>query len=135
MTNAEAVKKEEKRAERFALAKQYGCSTETYDLVFDTLAYAIEKRKRGKKHVSCLDMINGLRDLAFEKFGYLAHDTLERLGFLTSEDLGTRIFQLIRAGLLDKTARDRLKDFVGVCVYDKATFQPLYDKMFADIQL
>ncbi len=67
------------------------------------------------RHVSARHLCLGLRDLALERWGFLAPTVLSRWGICSSGDVGRLVFDLIDAGQLHKQPGDRIEDFDHVC--------------------
>jgi uncharacterized repeat protein (TIGR04138 family) len=72
------------------------------------------------RHVSGRQLCMGLRDFAKREYGLLARSVLTRWRVQRSEDFGRIVFAMVDAGLMHKTADDRLEDFADVFSFDEA---------------
>ena len=73
------------------------------------------------------DLLGGFRDLALERYGALAREVLRVWGVTRTDDVGSIVFNMVEAGLLQKTASDAPADYHGI--YD---FESAFDRGFAD---
>lgn len=71
------------------------------------------------RHVSCTELLEGIREFALEQFGPMAATVLEEWGIRRCEDFGEIVFNLIEQRILSKTDRDSREAFSGG--YDFAT--------------
>lgn len=110
-----------------ALVRKHGrrFSAEAYAFVFEALDYTLRKRGGVRRHISGPEIMEGVRQLALETFGFLARDVLRRWGVRSTDDFGQVVFHLIGDDLLQKTADDRQEDFASL--YD---FQEAFDLSF-----
>jgi len=60
------------------------------------------------------ELLDGMCDLALERFGYMAPTVLEHWGLRATEDFGNIVFNLVETGLLGKSPQDSLEDFRDV---------------------
>lgn len=94
---------------------------EAYHFVFEALDYVIERqdrfcRRTGEsaapdRHVSVVQLLEGLREYALDEFGPLARLVLERWNIFRTEDFGEIVFSLVEHRLLNKQEADRKIDF------------------------
>jgi uncharacterized repeat protein (TIGR04138 family) len=108
-------------------------SLQAYEFIFE----AIEFAKRGKRakakpkggrpraagaarHVTPRELCLGCRDLALRQYGPLAFQVLSEWGVSSTSDLGNIVFNLIKAGDLEKTPSDSRADFNDVFDFDAA---------------
>ncbi len=102
-----------------------------YQFVFAALQYAQEKLGRDRSslqagHISGLELLDGIREMATRHFGLMAKTVLGSWGVTTTEDFGRIVFELIESGRMRKTEDDHLEDFVDV--YDFAeVFEDEYE--------
>jgi uncharacterized repeat protein (TIGR04138 family) len=117
----------EKDERIFALVRKHErrFTAEAYAFVFEALDFTLRRRGGVRRHISGPEIMEGVRQLALETFGFLARDVLRRWGVRSTEDFGEIVFHLIADDLLQKTADDRKEDFVGL--YD---FQEAFDVSF-----
>src|SRR5689334_20490235 len=85
---------------------------EAYHFVFEALDFVIDRqdrqiRRTGEtaapdRHVSVLQLLDGLREYALDQFGPLARLVLERWNVYRTEDFGEIVFSLVEHRLLNK---------------------------------
>ena len=98
---------------------------QAYEFVFNALTFAHEslglgsQRKGEERHVTGQELCEAIRVYAQEEFGYMAKCVLNNWGVRSTGDFGEIVFNLIRAGKMRKTARDRREDFDDVFNFDK----------------
>jgi uncharacterized repeat protein (TIGR04138 family) len=97
---------------------------EAYLFTMSSVEYTAARLGR-QGHVTGRELLEGIRDLAREKFGLTARMVLEHWGVKTTEDFGEIVFSLVEAGVLGKTDRDSREDFRDV--YD---FGDVFEKQF-----
>ena len=73
-----------------------------------------------ERHVSGQELVEGIRRLAEEEFGWLAPMVLRGWGLRGTEDFGEMVFNLVEAGGMLKTSRDTRADFAGGFDFDEA---------------
>jgi uncharacterized repeat protein (TIGR04138 family) len=98
---------------------------EAYPFVLEALDFTIQRRGKGRKHVSGPELLEGFRDHALQTFGFLARPVLLEWGIATTDDVGEIVFRLIEEDLLQKTADDRREDF-----HDLFDFAEAFDAGF-----
>ena len=84
---------------------------EGYAFLLEALDFTIQRRGKGRKHVSGAELLDGYRDFAVQQFGLLARAVLAEWGVTSTDDVGEMVFALIEEDLLQKTADDRREDF------------------------
>lgn len=77
------------------------------------------------RHVSGQELCLGLRSLAVEKYGLLAHTVLRGWGVRSTEDFGKIVYAMVDTGLLRTSEDDSLDDFRGVYEFEEAFDGPL----------
>ena len=109
-------------------------SRECYHFVGEALAYTIhtfrEKRRDAgedvdeetteQHHVTGHDLLNGIRELASERFGPLAPVVFRQWGVRETLDFGRVVFNLIDVELMSRQETDSLDDFAGGFDFDEA---------------
>jgi uncharacterized repeat protein (TIGR04138 family) len=106
-----------------AVAQEDGrYSLEAYVFTFRGLDRTLHRldRRKGPSHVTGKELLEGIRDLALEEFGYLARTVFESWGVRTTRDFGEIVFVMVNAGMMGKTERDRVEDFDGVFEFEEA---------------
>jgi uncharacterized repeat protein (TIGR04138 family) len=131
-TSATMIDKDERI---LALVKKHGrYAAEAYAFVFEALDYTLRKRGGARRHVSGPEIMDGVRSLALETFGFLARDVLARWGVTTTADFGEIVFHLISDDLLQKTADDRQEDFAGLFDFSEA-FDGAFEQTLASVEI
>jgi len=74
-------------------------------------------------HVSGPELLAGVRDLALREFGLMARTVFHMWGIQRTDDFGDIVFNLVEAGLMNKTDEDTRKDFHEVYDLDQALVQ------------
>ncbi len=92
-----------------------------YHFVFEALDFVLEHQERAHKHrgeaaqddrhVSVVQLLDGMREYALDQFGPLARLVLEHWGLYRTEDFGEIVFSLVESRLLNKQETDRKRDF------------------------
>lgn len=93
-------------------------TTDSYLFLFEALRSAQIKYQR-KKHVSGKELLEGVKELALEKFGPMSKSVFEHWGVRTTDDFGEMVFLLVKGGLLSKTDSDNIEDFHGAYSFDE----------------
>ena len=92
---------------------------EAYRFVQEGLEFTVTKRgKRG--HVSPRELLEGLRDLARERFGLMARTVLNQWGLHRTADFGEIVFNLVEEQVMSKQDSDRREDFEDVYDFETA---------------
>jgi uncharacterized repeat protein (TIGR04138 family) len=66
-----------------------------------------------ERHLTAPQLVEGVLDLAVERYGMLSDLVLRSWGVKRSEDVGSITFLFIEHGIFSKQASDRLEDFAG----------------------
>ena len=101
---------------------------EAYEFVFAALVHTQQLQRerpaaeaRGQEHhVSGVELLHGIRDLAHREFGLLARAVFRLWGINRTADFGEIVFNLVEAELMSKTPEDSRADFVDVYDLDQA---------------
>ena len=72
------------------------------------------------QHVTGVELLNGVRDLALREFGLMARVVFRLWGINRTDDFGDIVFNLVEAGFLRKTDQDSRGDFQNVFDLDQA---------------
>jgi uncharacterized repeat protein (TIGR04138 family) len=94
---------------------------EAYRFIFDALHFTISRLSE-PRHVSAAELLDGIRDLAKKKFGFMARIVFQSWGIRRTGDFGEMVFILVNYGLMGKTEEDSIEDFDDV--YD---FKEVFD--------
>ena len=98
---------------------------DAYVFLLEALDFTIQRRGKGRKHVSGGELLEGFRDHAVTTFGFLARTVLFEWGIERTDQVGDLVFHLIEEDLLQKTADDRREDF-----HDLFDFAEAFDEGF-----
>jgi len=79
-----------------------------------------ERKPTDNRHVSGQQLCHGLRDYAIQQYGLLARTVLKHWNIHSCEDFGHLVFEMVKAGLMQKTSDDCLGDFVRVFDFTEA---------------
>ena len=90
-----------------------------YYFIFDALDWTITRMQK-VRHVTGIELLEGIREYAVNHFGFLARTVLAEWGVTGTGDFGEIVFNLVEAGLLSRTEKDTRADFVDVYDFDEA---------------
>lgn len=90
-----------------------------YLFVLSALHHVIERLPE-PRHISGRELVEGVRDLAIERFGPMARTVLEHWGVRATADVGELVFALVECGILIKQDEDLPEDFRDVFDFDEA---------------
>lgn len=94
---------------------------EAYEFLYAALAHTLEMLgHKGETHVAGRQLMLGVRDLALREFGLMARGVFRTWGVEKTDDFGEMVFNLIDAGLMQKTDSDSRADFHAVFDLDEA---------------
>ncbi len=97
---------------------------EAYLFLRDALDHTIKRLKKDQtpadRHVTPVQLLDGIRQYALEEYGPMAPTVLDYWGIRETLDFGRIVFQLVEAGILGKTDTDKLDDFADVYDFDEA---------------
>ena len=79
-----------------------------------------EPTGRAVRHIRGQELCHALKQLAHEKYGYLAKLVLASWGIHSTSDFGEIVYNLIRIGKMSKSAGDRREDFDDVYDFEQA---------------
>lgn len=72
------------------------------------------------RHVSGQQLCEGLRDLALQRWGFMARVVLSEWNIRATRDFGEMVFFLIDRGLMGRQESDTLEDFTDVYSFRQA---------------
>ncbi len=84
----------------------------------------LQSRLEARRHVTGAELAWACRDFAVRQFGLLAPEVLAFWGIRKTEDYGSIVFILVRAGLLSTQPTDREEDFTAVYDFSEAFGEP-----------
>ena len=108
---AEAVEKIRVEDPRYA--------EDAYYFLREALDFSIKFFKKAasgpakERHVTGQELLHGIGQFALQQYDPLTRTVLEYWGITRCEDFGEIVFNMIHAGLLGKTEKDRKEDFGG----------------------
>jgi len=76
------------------------------------------------RHVTCRQLLEGLRDYALKLYGPMAITVLDDWGVHRCEDFGELVFNLIENQVFSKTEQDSREEFKGGYDFDATFRQP-----------
>jgi len=100
------------------LEKDKRYTWEAYYFLWRALAYT-QKRLDRRGHVTGRELLEGIKELALERFGPMAKRVFESWGVHSTDDWGEIVFALVNAEVLGKTADDSKEDFKGVYDFEE----------------
>lgn len=88
---------------------------EAYFFLREALNHTQKIIKKGTKpavrHVSGMELLDGIRDYALSQFGPMTTTVFEEWGVKSCEDFGEIVFNMVENNLLAKTENDSREDF------------------------
>jgi uncharacterized repeat protein (TIGR04138 family) len=105
---------------------------EAYEFVFEALDHTHQALGRPsadpaagdepgpEHHVTGQELVDGIRALALREFGRMARIVFRLWGVNRTDDFGEIVFNLIEAGMLNKTDSDQRGDFHDLFDFDEA---------------
>ena len=110
------------------LAKDSRYHAEAYHFVKDSLEHTqklmARKKRMQARHVSGVELLEGIRDYALTQYGPMTQMVLSEWGITRCEDFGEIVFNLVDIGLLGKTEQDSREDFKNGYDFDDAFRKP-----------
>ncbi len=86
---------------------------QAFFFIYEAIARShLETGKTG--HVTAKELLEGFAKEARSRFGPMALEVLEHMGFRSTRDVGELVYLMIEEGLLAKTEEDHVEDFEGV---------------------
>lgn len=105
MDNIQTLRRITERDPRYSL--------EAYLFVLEALFHTRRIFKK-EKHASGRELLEGIKDLALNRYGSMAKIVFEHWGIRETLDFGHIVFNMVDEHVLSKTADDRLSDFEKV---------------------
>ena len=90
---------------------------QAYLFVYEALRVAQQLFKE-ERHVTGRQLLEGIKQLARDRYGRMAKTVLASWGVTKTDDFGAIVFNLVGAGMMSKTEEDRVEDFSGVYDFD-----------------
>ena len=98
-------------------------AADAYLFVQEGLEYTVNKLK-APRHVSGQELLNGIHKFALEQYGPVTKRVLLEWGIKECLDIGNIVFNLVDHGLLGKTEKDSIEDFMDGFDFNEAFIQP-----------
>ena len=98
-------------------------TAEAYLFVRGGLDHTVRKLEK-PRHVSGRELLDGMREYAIEEFGPVAKRVLSEWGINECIDFGHIVFNLVEEGLLGKTDKDTIQDFMDGYDFHEAFILP-----------
>jgi uncharacterized repeat protein (TIGR04138 family) len=95
-----------------------------YKFIFEALDHVLSRIGK-KRHITGNELLDAVRELGTDKFGFLARTVFENWGVKNTRDFGEIVFNLVNCGLMGKTPEDSVEDFDNV--YD---FEEIFERNF-----
>jgi len=92
---------------------------EAYRFIFEALDHLLSKLEK-RRHVTGAELSHAIRELALERFGFMARTVLNEWGVRETSDFGEIVFHLVQEGFMSKTEGDRKSDFDGIFDFEAA---------------
>ena len=83
-----------------------------YIFVLACIEY-LQSKLPARRHITSVELADGVREYALEVFGLLAPTVLRCWGVVETMDIGRIVFLLVDVGLLVTQPDDRIEDFAG----------------------
>lgn len=96
---------------------------EAYLFVREGLDYTVRKLVK-PRHVSGQELLEGIREFALQEFGPVTKRVLSEWGIYECVDIGNIVFNLVNEGLLGKTDKDSIEDFMNGYDFTEAFLNP-----------
>jgi uncharacterized repeat protein (TIGR04138 family) len=100
-----------------------------YEFLFEALEFTRARLAKSSgtkvKHISGRELLEGIRELAVQQFGFLAKTVFNQWGIYATSDFGNMVFNLVESGEMEKTDQDSRSDFDEV--YD---FEEVFEHNF-----
>jgi uncharacterized repeat protein (TIGR04138 family) len=90
----------------------------------DYTAKRLAEAKRGKRHVTGPELMEGFRDHALEQFGPMASTLMREWGVREAKHVGEMVFQLIDQRVFGKQESDKPEDFTNAMDLESALVEP-----------
>jgi uncharacterized repeat protein (TIGR04138 family) len=93
-----------------------------------TLKNLEKEDRKNKGHVSGIELLNGIRDYALDRFGPMTMTLMKHWNISKCRDFGDIVFNLVDHGILGRTENDSLEDFEGGYTFKEAFEYPFQPK-------
>ena len=90
---------------------------DAYLFVLEAIFYT-RRKHRIKAHVTGQQLLEGIKDLALQRYGLMAKTVLEHWGITKTIDFGNIVFNMLNEKILGKTEEDKIDDFKNIYNFD-----------------
>lgn len=101
---------------------------DAYHFLCEALQFTTQTLKKPTegegRHVSGLELLEGMRNYALQQFGPMSRTVLRAWGIQCTEDVGNMVFNMVQDGLFGKTDDDRYEDFAAGYDFEEAFAEP-----------
>jgi uncharacterized repeat protein (TIGR04138 family) len=105
------------------VAQQYGrYKANAYLFTYEAVSYTVDRRYAATLelgHVTGREVLDGIKELALARFGFMAKTVFQEWGVGATEDFGEIVFHLVREGVVSKTENDTVGDFARGFDFDE----------------
>jgi uncharacterized repeat protein (TIGR04138 family) len=106
------------------VAQQYGrYKANAYLFTYEAVRYTVDRRYAATLelgHVTGREVLEGIRELALLRFGFMAKTVFQEWGVGATKDFGEIVFHLVHEGVVSKTDNDSVGDFERGFDFDEA---------------
>ncbi len=95
---------------------------DAYEFVMEALSFT-QKRFNRPKHVTGIELLEGVKELLLNRFGPMTLLVLRHWGIHATEDFGHIVFNLVDNRILSKTDDDKIDNFK-----DGYNFEEVFEK-------
>lgn len=100
-----------------------------YSFVREGLDHTLKALKKNagtsnSAHVSCQELLDGLRDYTIREFGPMGKTVLNEWGINNCADFGHIVFNMVEHGILGKSDNDHVEEFREIWSFDDAFVKP-----------
>lgn len=87
---------------------------DAYEFINDAVIFTVklfEQEKGKSRHVTGVELLIGVKELAIKKFGPMSYEIFQEWGIRDGMAVGNIVFNMLDYGLLSKTEKDSIEDF------------------------
>lgn len=106
---------------------------DAYEFLMQALHFTQTKLKR-TGHISGVELLEGIREFAVERYGAMARTVLAHWGITKTEDFGHIVFNMVENKLLSKTEQDSINDFKDIYDFNAVFSNVLSDSVIKEMK-
>lgn len=101
-------------------------SREAYEFIGHVVGMTIAKLAESgeKRHVTGLELLENIRELALQEFGPMTSEVFKHWGLRDTMDIGYVVFNMVDNKLLSRSDNDSIEDFRDVFDFQEAFDSP-----------